>query len=226
VRDEIVVAAVEHREGVLEPLGDVVGRQHGHGGRVGQTLGAHHRDVGVRDREDPGRAVRGGADRADALALAFDGMQRVCRQERYEVLRHRDRSDARPAAAVGDAERLVQVEVRHVAAEDAGLGMAEQRIEVGAVDIHLSPVAVDDVAQLGDAVLVHAVSRGIRHHDGREVVVVGLALGAQIVEVDLALIGRLDDDDAHTGHDGRALVPWAELGIRHTVRCSSPRLRW
>ena len=50
------------------------------------------------------------------------GVQRVDGQVRRQVLAHRDRADAGPAAAVRDAEGLVQVEVRDVAAELAGLG--------------------------------------------------------------------------------------------------------
>ena len=48
--------------------------------------------------------------------------ERVAGQERREVGAHRDRADARTAAAVGDAERLVQVEVADVGAELARAG--------------------------------------------------------------------------------------------------------
>ena len=47
--------------------------------------------------------------------------QRVPRQERRQVRAYRDRADAGTAAAVRDAERLVQVQVRHVGAELARL---------------------------------------------------------------------------------------------------------
>ena len=57
---------------------------------------------------------------------------------------HGDRADAGPAAAVGDAERLVQVEVADVGAEVAGLGEADEGVEVGAVDVHLAAGVVDD----------------------------------------------------------------------------------
>ena len=51
---------------------------------------------------------------------------------------HRDRADAGAAAAVRDAEGLVQVEVRDVGAELARPGQADQRVEVGAVDVDLA----------------------------------------------------------------------------------------
>ena len=56
--------------------------------------------------------------------LSASGCIRVAGQVRRQVLAHADRPDARAAAAVRDAERLVQVEVRDVAAELAGLGVA------------------------------------------------------------------------------------------------------
>ena len=64
--------------------------------------------------------------------------ERVPGQERREVRLRRDRADAGAAAAVRDAERLVQVEVRDVAAEVAEAREAEQGVEVGAVDVDLS----------------------------------------------------------------------------------------
>ena len=49
-------------------------------------------------------------------------VERVVGQERREVLAHTDRADARAAAAVRDAEGLVQVQVRDVGAEPARAG--------------------------------------------------------------------------------------------------------
>ena len=64
--------------------------------------------------------------------------------------RTRDRPDARAAAAVRDAERLVQVQVRHVGAEPARLREADERIQVGAVDVHLAAGVVQQGADLAD----------------------------------------------------------------------------
>jgi hypothetical protein len=63
----------------------------------------------------------------------------------------RDGTHAGPAAAVRDAERLVQVEVRDVAAELAGRAQPHHRIHVGAVHVDLAAVAMDDLARLRDA---------------------------------------------------------------------------
>ena len=59
---------------------------------------------------------------------------------------HRDRPDTRAATAVRDAERLVQVQVRHVAAELARFGQADKGIQVGAVDVDLPAGVVDEIA--------------------------------------------------------------------------------
>ena len=53
----------------------------------------------------------------DARRRAGLGLQRVVGQVRREVRADRDRADAGAAAAVRDAEGLVQVQVRDVAAE-------------------------------------------------------------------------------------------------------------
>ena len=57
---------------------------------------------------------------------------------------HGDRADAGAAAAVGDAERLVQVEVADVGAEAARAGDADEGVEVGAVDVHLAAGVVHE----------------------------------------------------------------------------------
>ncbi len=201
-----VVAAVEHRVVVAQPVGDVVRRQHGDGGGPSHPLGAHHAHVGPRDRQDPGGPVRRGADRADALTPLRVRVHGVAGEVRREMLAHRDRAHPRAPAAVRDAERLVQVQVRHVAAELPRLGVAEQRVEVRPVDVDLPTVLVDDPAQLGDPVLVRAVGRGVGDHDRGQVVAVLLALRRQVLEVDRPVLGCLHHDHAHAGHHRRGGV--------------------
>ncbi len=74
-------------------------------------------EIGRMPAEPNGAAEIG----ADAGGRAGLGEHRVVREERREVRADADRADARPAAAVRDAERLVQVEVRDVGAELARL---------------------------------------------------------------------------------------------------------
>ena len=81
-------------------------------------------------------------------------------QEPGEVAADSDRADARTAAAVRDAERLVQVEVADVGAEATRPGDADEGVEVGAVDVHLAAGRVHGVADLTDRLLEHAVRRG------------------------------------------------------------------
>ena len=115
----------------------------------------------------------------------------------------RDRPDARPAAAVGDAERLVQVEVRHVGAELARLGRGHHGVEVRAVEVHLPAVRMDDVADVDDAIFEHTVRRRVGHHERREVGCMFVGLGAKVAQVDVAVGVARHDHHAHAGH-GRA----------------------
>jgi hypothetical protein len=64
----------------------------------------------------------------------------VARQVGHQVFDHAHRAHARAAAAVRNAEGLVQVQVAHVAAELARRGHADQRVHVGAVDVHAAAV--------------------------------------------------------------------------------------
>ena len=112
------------------------------------------------------------------------------RQERREVRLHRARADARAAAAVRDAEGLVQVQVRHVRAPLAGLGHADQRVHVGAVGVHLTAVRVHDVADRDDVFLEHAMRGRVGDHQRGEAVGIFFGLRADVVDVDVAVARR------------------------------------
>ena len=74
-----------------------------------------------------------------------------------EMFRHADRAHARPAAAVRNAKGFVQIEMADVRADVAGAGEADLRVHVRAVHVNLAAVRVDDVADLEDGFLEHAV---------------------------------------------------------------------
>ena len=57
-----------------------------------------------------------------------------------------DRSHAGPAAAMRDAESLVQIEMADVGAVVAGAGEPDLRVQIGAVEMNLSAVEVHDLA--------------------------------------------------------------------------------
>src|SRR5258708_34633824 len=97
-----------------------------------------------------------------------------------------DRAHGRGAAAMRNAEGLVQVEMADIGAVIAGPGQADLRIQVGAVEIDLAAMVMDDVADLADMLLEHAMRRGIGDHDRGEVVRMLLRLGAEIVAVYVA----------------------------------------
>ena len=78
-------------------------------------------------------------------------------QKWNQMFRHANRPDARAAAAVRNAKRLVQIQMAHVRADEAGRGQADLRVHVRAVHIDLPAVRVDDLANLADGFLEHAV---------------------------------------------------------------------
>ena len=101
-----VGARVEDLVVAGDARGHVVGVEDGRLGRLPEALRAHHHAVHPADREDRGGAPRRGGDDAKAgpVVRRDDG---VVGHERLEVRRHADGADARAAAAVRDAERLV-----------------------------------------------------------------------------------------------------------------------
>lgn len=133
---------------------------------------------------------------------------------------HADRADARAAAAVRDAERLVQVEVGHVAAEVARLGETDQGVEVGAVHVDLAARVVHLAADVGDVLLENTVRGGVGDHEDGELVAVLGDLVPEVRDVDLAVVGGLHHDDLHAGHHGARRVGAVRRGRDQTDRTS------
>ncbi len=68
--------------------------------------------------------------------------------------------------------------MRHVRAELAGLRQTDHRVQVGAVEVHLSARAVHEVADLGDAILEDPVRGRVGDHQGAEALAVFVELGS------------------------------------------------
>jgi hypothetical protein len=91
-----------------------------------------------------------------------------------------DWPDPRSTSAVRDTERLVEIQVTHVSAKEAGLGDTDQRIQVCAVYVDLPTVVVNDLANLADCGFKNAVRRGIRDHKCCKPIASLLALQSQV----------------------------------------------
>src|ERR1041385_7149297 len=78
------------------------------------------------------------------------------------MLRHTNRPDARPAAAVRNAKGLMQIEMTNVGAVIAGATKAALCVHVRTVHVNLAAVPVHDLANLANARLAHAVRARLR----------------------------------------------------------------
>ncbi|MNP00286.1 hypothetical protein D3C76_920750 [compost metagenome] len=124
----------------------------------------------------------------------------VAGQEWRQVRLHTNRPDTRAATAVGNAEGLVQVQVRHIAAELARGTQADHGVHVGAVDVHLAAVLMNDVAEARDALLEHAVGRGIGDHQRGQLRAVLRGLALQVGDIDVAPRVTVDHHHAQARH--------------------------
>ncbi len=201
VRDEAAAAGVQDRVVRGQAPGHVVGAQQRHGRGPCQSPGSHHRDVHPDDRQDPGRAVGRRTDRTDGRWNADPA-----RQERRQVRFDGDRTDARATPAVRNAKGLVQVQMGHVAAEAARRRQSDQRIQVGAIDVHLPAVAVYQVADRADRLLEHAVRGRVGDHQRGQPLRVAGGLCLEVGQINVAAGVTGDHDDLQSGQVGRCRV--------------------
>ena len=113
---------------------------------------------------------------------------------------HADRPHAGTAAAMGNAEGLVEIEVANIRAQLAGSAEAYQRVHIGAIQIDLAAMIMNDRADIADRALEHPVCRGIGDHQRREMIRMRRRLRPEIIDIDIALLVASDHDHAHTGH--------------------------
>src|SRR5262245_63984679 len=121
-------------------------------------------------------------------------------QERNKMLFHADRAHARAAPAMLDAKGFVEIEMPNIGAISARPCKADLRVEVGAVEIDLSAVGMNDAANFANRGFENAMRGGISDHDCGEMAGILLRLLAQIGEVDIAVAVAIDDEDAHSSH--------------------------
>src|SRR5262245_64673027 len=110
------------------------------------------------------------------------------------MLLHADRAHAGATAAMRDAKGLVEIEMPDIGAICARLCQADLRVEVGAVEIDLSAVGMNDAANLANRGFENAMGGGISDHDCGKLARILLCLLAQIGEVDIVVTVVIDDD--------------------------------
>ena len=227
VRDPAAGPRVEDRKAALEARGDVVGVEDREFARAPDPARPHHAQVHPRHREDQRAAERRRADRAVRQVPGVFLPARMSGQVRSQMRGHRDRPHARAAAAVRDAERLVQVDVADIGADPRGLRDSGQRVEVGAVHVDLRAGRMRDVADRAHLGFEHAVRGRIGQHQRCDATLVLPGLALEVLQVDVALrvAGHHHHPQADQRRGGRV---GAVRGGRDQadIAPASPRAAW
>ena len=113
-----------------------------------------------------------------------------------------DRTDARAAASMRDAEGFVEIQVADIGSEIAGAAETDLGVHVGTVHVNLASGAVDDLADVANALLEDAVGGRVGDHEGGKRLAVLVGLGPEVGEVHVAIGIAGHRDDLHARHDG------------------------
>src|SRR5262245_22550686 len=106
-----------------------------------------------------------------------------------------DRSHARSTAAMRNAEGLVQIEMANVRPVVARPRQPDLRIQIGAIEVHLTAMVMHDIADRSGRTFEDAMRRGIGNHDCSEPVSKALSLGTDILKINVAADVAGDRDD-------------------------------
>ena len=111
------------------------------------------------------------------------------RRELRQGFRQHHRPRARPAAAMGRGEGLVQIDVHGVDAEIAWAHPADDGVKVGPVTVEIGARLVGQARDFHDVALEQAAGVGVGNHDGGDV---RAELGGEVGEIDPAVLGLGD----------------------------------
>ena len=93
-------------------------------------------------------------------------------KKRSEMFGDADRSHARAAAAVRNAESFVQIQMANIRADVARAAKPDLRVHIRAVHVNLAAVRMNDLANLADGGFENAVGGRIGHHQRGQIVFV------------------------------------------------------
>ena len=164
MRDTAVHVLVPQGVVVLETVGHVVGVQERRLSRVRETLASEHLDVCPGDKQNRCATILSSGNGIDSF-IAVHGYDRVSRKEGREVLSDangsrevsgsyidiRDRMNVPntgSSSSMWNGEGLVQVHVADITTAGRRVGEANLSVQVGTIQVHLTPVFVDDLASL------------------------------------------------------------------------------
>ncbi|CUK20928.1 hypothetical protein RUE5091_04574 [Ruegeria denitrificans] len=201
MRHPACLGGVQDRIGLTQARRDIVGVQDRHFGRLRQTGATHQQHIGPADRQNGRRAEGCRRDRTQGGAVF-----RVTGQMLFQMRLDADRAHAGAAAAMRDAEGLVQVQVADVTANVTRTRQAHHGIHVGAVDIDLTAVIMSDLADFLHGGLEHAMGGRVGDHAGGQMVAVLLRLFTEIGDINVALVIRFHRHNLIAHHLRRGRV--------------------
>ena len=125
----------------------------------------------------------------------------VSRKEGSEVCFSAHRADTGPTTTVGNAERLVEVQVGDIATDVAVAGEPDQCVQVRAVDVHLATGCVNGSGDVGNPRFVDTVRGGVGDHQGSQRFAVLGDLLVNVVNVDVSTLVTGQHHYFHPGED-------------------------
>ena len=189
---QTIVVLEENLVVSLEPGLHVVGVEDSSLGGGLQVL-THHLDVGPGNGKDGAGAPRSSRHGADGLG-ASNGHHRMAGEERGKVVLDSDGSHAWTAASVGNAEGLVQVQVADICTIVARAAEADLSVHIGAIEVHLASVLVNEGAGLLDALIEKAEGGRVGDHNAGELLTVLENLGLQVSGIEVATLITLKEE--------------------------------
>src|SRR5262249_29452527 len=149
----------------------------------------------------------------------------MTRQKRHKMFFYADRTKAGAAPAMRDAKGLVKVEMADVSAISSRLRQPDLRVEIGAVEIDLSAMGMNDSANFANFGFEHAMRGWIVIITAARRLEYCSAFSRKSPRSTLPSLSQpITTTSIPAICADAGLVPWADDGIRQTVRCGSPRL--
>jgi len=194
-------AFVQNFVGALQARRDIVCVQDRDTCRLCQTIAPHHQAIRPTDRQKRRRAIWRCRNRP-LCTTCF----RMARQMRDQMRFDTDWPHAGAAAAMRNAERLVQVKMAHVTAQIPRTRQSHHGVHVGTINVHLATGVMHNLGHLVHRCLEHTVRRRIGDHTSCKIIRIFINFRTEIIEINIAVFCRFDRDHLPSDHLRRGRI--------------------
>ena len=156
-----ISTGIEHLKMILQSIGHIVGIENRYLCRLFKTDTTHHANIHPTNGQNTGAAIGRGRYLGPSTATPL----MLFRKKGLKMRSYTDRTNPRTTATVRYTKGFMKIQVRHITPKLTRLTDADHGIEIGPINIYLTTMVMDNLANLCDALFEYAMGGWVGNHN-------------------------------------------------------------